>query len=140
MNPNFLMSGEWRAVLEMQQLFQDPVYRGVGVLHGDAKPLVVIPGFMAGDWSLAPLTRWLQRVGYRPALTGIELNTRCPRALAEGLRNPVARLARTIAHARPDLVSHVIAIGTPYRDALDANWYVRSLVRGEPLSPSAAGV
>jgi triacylglycerol lipase len=146
-NPNYLMGGEWRALLEMYQLFLDPFYRGVGVPSGDAKPLVLIPGFMSGDWSSAPLVQWLRRVGYRPAVTGIDLNTRCPRALAEWLGSPVERIARasgqkvvllghskggyiarTIAHARPDVVSHVIAIGSPYRDALDANWYVRSMV------------
>lgn len=68
------MIPEWRSLAEMNCLLFDPVFYGVGVPAGDGKPVVLIPGFMEGDGSLALLARWLQRVGYRPALAGVLLN------------------------------------------------------------------
>ncbi|MGH2970096.1 MAG: hypothetical protein ACRDK0_13680 [Solirubrobacteraceae bacterium] len=40
-----------------------PVYRGIGVPDGDGRPVMLIPGFMAGDGSLGTLTHWLCAAG-----------------------------------------------------------------------------
>ena len=44
-------------------LARDPVGYGVGVPRGDGRPVLMIPGFTAGDWSLGTMARWLGRIG-----------------------------------------------------------------------------
>ena len=122
----------------MQQfvsLARDPVGYGVGVPRGDGRPVLLIPGFTAGDWSLGTLARWLARIGYRPYLSGIDLNVGCPRRKIElvGWRvEKIARetghrvtiighslggvLGRAIATEYPAIVSQVVALGSPIRD------------------------
>ena len=41
--------GEMRWQLELARLLVDPVYRGEDVPRGDGAPVVLIPGFLAGD-------------------------------------------------------------------------------------------
>jgi triacylglycerol lipase len=115
-------------------LARDPVGYGVGVPRGDGRPVVMIPGFTAGDWSLGTMARWLGRIGYKPYLSGIDLNVGCPRRKMElvGWRvEKIAResgqrvtiighslggvLARAIATANPSIVSQVVALGAPVR-------------------------
>src|SRR5512146_390092 len=65
-------------------LLCDPVFYGSEVTRGDGSPVLLIPGFFAGDWSLSTLARWLSRVGYRPYLSGIDWNVGCPEEKWEG--------------------------------------------------------
>ena len=44
---------EARIGLERAALSRDPVLRGQGVARGDGMPVLLIPGFMAGDLSLS---------------------------------------------------------------------------------------
>ena len=102
---------------------------------GDGRPVLLIPGFTAGDWSLGTMARWLGRVGYRPYLSGIDLNVGCPRRKMElvGWRvEKIAResgqrvtiighslggvLGRALAAVNPAMVSEVVALGSPIRD------------------------
>jgi pimeloyl-ACP methyl ester carboxylesterase len=121
----------------MQQfasLARDPVGYGVGVPPGDGRPVLLIPGFNSGDWSLGTMARWLGRVGYRPYLSGIDLNVGCPRRKMElvGWRvGQIAResgesvtiighslggvLGRAIAAENPANVRQVVALGSPIR-------------------------
>jgi hypothetical protein len=41
-----------------------PIYRGDGVEHAGGQPVLLIPGFLAGDDSLGIMTRWLRRTGH----------------------------------------------------------------------------
>ena len=54
-----------------------PVWRGVGVSHGDGRPVVLMPGFLAGDRTLGVIAAWLRRLGYRPRFAGFVTNTDC---------------------------------------------------------------
>ncbi len=120
---------------QFASLVRDPVGYGVGVPRGDGHPVLLIPGFTAGDWSLGTMARWLGRVGYRPYLSGIDLNVGCPRRTMElvGWRvEKIAReagqrvtiighslggvLGRAIAAANPANVRQVVALGSPIRD------------------------
>ena len=122
-------------IQNLSSLIRDPVGYGVGVPQGDGHPVLLIPGFTAGDWSLGTLSRWLRRVGYRPYLSGIDLNVGCPRRKIElvGWRvEKIARetggrvtiighslggvLGRAIAATRPAEVRRVVALGSPIRD------------------------
>src|ERR1700757_913849 len=42
---------ETRWCLELARMLADPVWRGVGVPHGDSRPVVLMPGFGGGDQS-----------------------------------------------------------------------------------------
>jgi triacylglycerol lipase len=45
----------------------DPVFRAAsGVPRGDGRPVVLLPGFLAGDQTLALMAAWLRRLGYAP--------------------------------------------------------------------------
>jgi triacylglycerol lipase len=117
-----------------------PVYYGCGIERGNGEPVVVVPGFMASDTSLLELHAWLGRVGYRPYFSRIGRNADCPNHISAVLLETVARanedtgqrvrmighslggmLARSVALDNPDLVSHVISMGSPFRDAVRAH-------------------
>src|SRR5918994_312382 len=123
---------ETRIGLEAARLLRDPVWRGVGVPPGEGRPVLLIPGFMAGDGSLATMTKWLRANGYWTARTGIRANVGCSQhacerieerleALADRAGQPVAIvgqsrggvLGRVVASRRPDLVSGIITLGAP---------------------------
>ena len=40
------------ALRELSALLRDPVFRGRGVPHGDGRPVLLVPGFLSGDWAL----------------------------------------------------------------------------------------
>jgi triacylglycerol lipase len=118
----------WQA--EWARLVVDPVYRGEGVPRGDGGAVLLIPGFLAGDASLAVLSEWLRRMGHRPHLSGIQVNVDCAdRVLtslerrleraAERSGRPVALIghsrgghfAKALASRRPELVRTVVSLG-----------------------------
>jgi pimeloyl-ACP methyl ester carboxylesterase len=121
---------ETRAGLELARLLADPVWHGSGVPHGDGRPVVLIPGFLAGDRTMSVISTWLRRVGYRPSFCGFVANTDCSdRALdrvartvddvwsSDGRRVALighsrgGHLVRAFAARRPDRVSHAISMG-----------------------------
>jgi pimeloyl-ACP methyl ester carboxylesterase len=121
---------ELRWQLEAGRLLADPVFYGRGVPHGDGRPVLLLPGLFAGDYTLAPLALWLRRIGYRSATAGFLANVDCSeRALqrvtgcARALRDRTGRRVAIIGHSRgahyaralaardPELVSHAIAVG-----------------------------
>src|SRR5260370_24967749 len=61
---------EGRIYLEYLSLIRDPVFRGIDIPLGLGKPVMLIPGFLAGDWTLHTPFQWLRRIGYRPQLAG----------------------------------------------------------------------
>ena len=60
----------WQA--EFLRLLADPIYLGGGRPRGDGRPVVLVPGFAGGDWTLSHLAFWLGRTGYRPVTCRIE--------------------------------------------------------------------
>jgi pimeloyl-ACP methyl ester carboxylesterase len=124
-------------------LLRDPIYRGVRVPRGNGEPVLLIPGFLAGDWSLAVLTDWLDRLGYRVHCSGIEWNIGCPQRTSDLLRWRLARvaketqqpvtiighslggvLARFLGASDPRYVRRVIAVGSP----IDGSMRIHPLV------------
>jgi pimeloyl-ACP methyl ester carboxylesterase len=140
----------WREALlgaDVAALLRDPVLRGAGVPRGDGRPVILIPGFLAGDASLDVMTRWLRRRGYWTWRSGIRRNVDCATATIDRLEPRVEEiaarrgrrvalvgqsrggsLARGLAQRRPDLVSGVIALGSPLRDELATHPFVRAQV------------
>ena len=118
----------WQA--ELARLLVDPVFRGEGVQRGDGMPVLLMPGFLAGDNSLGVMSGWLERMGYDPHGSGMVFNVDCSdRALdrldarladiheCTGRRVALighsrgAHFAKALAHRRRERVAGVISLG-----------------------------
>jgi triacylglycerol lipase len=129
---------EVRGPVEYLQLLRDPIFAGDGVPAGGGRPVLLIPGFMAGDSSLSTLRGWLLRVGYDADVPGIRFNilysevvlTQVALRLAElhaRLGQKVTMvghsrggiLAKVLAERHPEMVARVIALGSPLGDPYD---------------------
>ncbi len=123
---------ESRVGLEAASLLRSPVFRGEGVPDAGGQPVMLLPGFLAGDNSLALMTRWLRRTGHHTSKAGIRLNVNCSgaavdcleerlEAMAERHGRRVAvvgqsrggQFAKALAVRRPELVSGIVTLGTP---------------------------
>ena len=123
---------ESRFGLELADLRRSPVYRGHGVPHGDGRAVMLIPGFLAGDGSLATMTHWLRQNGYHTRRAGIRANVDCSEeacarleARLEGFADHTGQrvsivgqsrggvFARALAVRRPDLVEGIVTLGSP---------------------------
>jgi pimeloyl-ACP methyl ester carboxylesterase len=135
---------EARIGLEAAALVRDPIFRGDGMADGRGHPVLLVPGFLAGDGSLSPMAGWLKRAGYRPSRAGIVSNVNCAGVLMPRLEKRLERLvslqsrraaivgqsrggtlAKVLAHRRPDLVSGVVALGSPHVSPLAVHPLVR---------------
>jgi pimeloyl-ACP methyl ester carboxylesterase len=143
---------EGRVALERASLLRDPVMRGEGIERGDARPVMLIAGFLAGDPSLGVMARWLRDLGYRPTRAGMRANVDCTErslgrlelqleAAAERRGRKVSivgqsrggTMARILAVRRPDLVHQIICLGSPLTDQFDVHPLVRTQVRAVAL-------
>jgi triacylglycerol lipase len=123
---------ESRVALEIAGLRRSGVWQGEGVLPGDGRPVLLIPGFLAGDGSLAMLTEWLRTHEYQPTRAGIRANVSCSSAACDRLEQRVEAFAeqagepvtivgqsrggvfaRALATRRPDLVAGIVTLGAP---------------------------
>jgi pimeloyl-ACP methyl ester carboxylesterase len=144
--------GEARVGFEHAALRRHPVFRGEGVSPGDGAPVLLVPGFLAGDVSLGVMAQWLARVGYRPCRAGIRANVDCTsRALAHldgqlerfadrhGRRVTIigqsrgGSMARILGVRRPDLVAGIVCLGSPVLDPLAVHPFVRAHVEAVAL-------
>jgi pimeloyl-ACP methyl ester carboxylesterase len=118
----------------------------------DALPVLLIPGFMAGDASLLVLRSWLRLRGHRVAMSGIRLNVDCAeRAMgrlgdllhefAASASAPAVvigqsrggTLARCLAVREPGLVAGLVMLGSPVLDPLAISAPVLRIVRSVAL-------
>jgi pimeloyl-ACP methyl ester carboxylesterase len=135
------------AFREMSALLRDPVFRGRGVPRGDGRPVLLVPGFLSGDWSLTVLSNWLERIGYKPHLSGILFNVQDSESLLAGLRHRLVQiesaagsrvslvghsrgglLAKVLSQRRPQSVEQVITLGAPLADTTDLALVTRHAV------------
>lgn len=101
---------------------------------GDGHPVLLLPGFMAGEGSMKPLFQYLKKLGYDPYQWELGRNLG-PRAVGADGEKMVSRLeaihaktgrkvtvigwslggafARQLSRRRPDLVRQVISLGSP---------------------------
>lgn len=134
---------ESRLAVEYLALIRDPVYYGRGVPRGKGRPVLLIPGFLAGDSSLNVMAGWLRRMGYRPQLSGISFNIRYSEVTLEGVISRLSAaasqradggrrvilighsrgglLAKVVGDRHPDLVERVIALGSPLAEVFDVH-------------------
>jgi triacylglycerol lipase len=138
---------ETRWQLELYRLIVDPVFRGHGVPRGDGRPVILMPGFLAGDATLLVLGRWLRNLGYRPSLCGFVANVHCADRALERVERRLEQVyersgrrvalvghsrgghyARALGHRRPELVSHAISIGAGLRAMLAISYPTQGAV------------
>jgi pimeloyl-ACP methyl ester carboxylesterase len=145
----------WREGLvafERAALLRDPVWRGEGIPRGDGTPVMLVPGFLAGDMSLGLMAQWLTRIGHRPCRAGIRANVDCAARALERLEVQLeshadrhgrkvtvvghsrgGTLARVLAVRRPDLVDGIICLGSPLTDQLAIHPLVHAQVKAVAL-------
>ena len=103
------------------------------------KIVMMIPGFMAGDLTLAPLAKFCEWLGHKTFFTGIWSNSRCPREMVLRLERNLEEIhasfgrvviighslggmyALELAVRRPDLIERVITLGSPIRSVEDSS-------------------
>ena len=143
---------EGRVYLEYLRLIRDPVFRGIDVPPGRRKPVLLIPGFLAGDWTLHTPHEWLRRVGYRPMTAGVTFNVRYSEVMLRPLIDTLAELwrktgsrvslighsrggvlAKVLSHRKPELVEQLITLGSPLRDPFDIHPLTMAGVRAAHL-------
>ncbi len=100
--------------------------------RADGEPVLVLPGFAAGDGSTWILRAWLRHLGYRVSGWGLGVNAgNVPRLIPEVARVVAARaraegaplrlvgwslggyLAREVARDAPEHVDRVVTLGSP---------------------------
>src|SRR4051794_41876573 len=84
---------ESRIGLEAAALHRSPVFRGLGLAPGERRPVLLIPGFMAGDASLGTMANWLRRAGYCTHRTGIRANLDCSEGACKRLEARLGPMA-----------------------------------------------
>jgi pimeloyl-ACP methyl ester carboxylesterase len=95
-------------------------------------PVVLVPGFMAGDATLSLMARHLRHAGHRTYRSTMHANVGCTQAASDALERRIETialkrerkvtivghslgglLARGLAARRPDLVDAIITLGSP---------------------------
>lgn len=122
--------------------------------RGDGHPVITLPGFRASDSSMNIMRGYLERWGYDPHPWGLGTNlgigndrSDYERMFTERLEHIVEDrgepatligwsqggvIARQAAKARPDLVRHVITMGSPIADTPEATTIWRIFRRTSP--------
>ncbi len=96
------------------------------------EPVILVPGFMAGDATLQAMSRTLRRRGFRTYRSHIRANVGCTLAAAAELETRIesiaikrgsrvrvvghslgGMLARGLAVRRPDLIAGIVTMGSP---------------------------
>ncbi len=117
--------------IERRRLRRHASYAG-GVATRQPMPVILVPGFLAGDGTLAPMARVLREQGFRTYRSSIHVNAGCTLnaaaqletrlesiALRRGTRVQIVghslggMLARGLAVRRPDLVAGIVTLGSP---------------------------
>ncbi|HEX4718547.1 MAG TPA: alpha/beta hydrolase [Thermoleophilaceae bacterium] len=145
--PTAPLRGELRYGLELARLLADAAFLRPARTQ-DAPPVLLVPGFMAGDSSLGVLAGWLRRRGSRVGRAGILLNTDCGEREAQRLEARVERLAgeagkrvvllgqsrggelaRVVAARNGDAISTLVMLGSPVLGPLEVGPSVLNAVR-----------
>jgi triacylglycerol lipase len=99
--------------------------------HG-LEPVVLVPGFLAGDGTLTLMSRHLRALGYRTYRSTMHANVGCTQQAADALEQRIEAIAakrgrkvtvvghslgglmaRAVAARRPDLVDGIVTLGSP---------------------------
>ena len=135
------LAREWSAALEAARYLQRSRLESrarTGAAYADSRrahaldPVLLVPGFMAGDATLGGMAALLRGAGYRTYRAQIRVNVGCTREAADRLERRLesiairrgrkvsivghslgGMLARGLAARRPDLVDSIVSMGSP---------------------------
>ncbi len=118
--------------IEFAMLVTDPVFWGMNVPRGDGHSVLLIPGLLANDDYLQPMSNWLRRAGYSPIWSGLPIDPGFSEAAIRKVTERVEQehrstgsrvsiighsmggaLARAAAVRSPNAVRQVITLGSP---------------------------
>ncbi len=127
----------WREIFLLRELLKlrtHPIFQGHGIPAGDGAAVITIPGFLCSDSYTNYLTKWLAKIGYFALPSGLEQNNGCIEKMIAKLSATVEQaadetnnkvhlighslggvLARIAATRKPELISSVITLGSPFR-------------------------
>lgn len=123
----------WRVLLSLRRTTPNPP---------TGTPVLLLPGFLAGDWSLRPTARYLRQRGYRTFSVGIRANVGCTIATVDRIERRVialssqvgpltlvghsrgGTLARLVATRQPGSVRHVVTLGSPLTHQFAASRHI----------------
>lgn len=140
--------GEVRIFGEYFRFRGDTVAARSSRVSNNWRPVLLIPGFMAGDASLYPLGARLRSQGHRVFYAGMWINADCPAKTLDRLRKRIHEIslqtgrrvaiighslggiyARELARMEPELVEQVFLLGSPVKHALsNTTPYLRPIV------------
>jgi len=99
-----------------------PVWQGEGVGDGRCLPVMLVPGFLAGDPSLSLLKRWLRARNYWTCTSQISLNVDCTRLAVGRLErrlieftDRIGRPTAIVGQSRGGIFAKLMAIRRPER-------------------------
>ncbi len=103
-------------------------------------PVILVPGFLSGDFALGPMSDQLRKAGHWTGKSGIAPNIGCTQELADLVEARVEKataetgrrvaivgwsrggtLGKIVTVRRPELVAALITLGTPNTDPLAVN-------------------
>jgi triacylglycerol lipase len=108
---------------------------------------MLVPGFLAGDPSLARMAAWLQAGGWRTTRPGVRFNVNCTEAVVQALERRLddavaaagarallvgqsrgGTMGRVLAVRRPDLIETLVTLGSPVLDQGAVSRSTRAMV------------
>jgi pimeloyl-ACP methyl ester carboxylesterase len=127
-----LMLAEARGIFEFNaSLLLSPLL--MRAPRGDGHPVLTLPGFLAGDLSMAPMRRYLKELGYDTYAWRMGRNIGGVSRMRAALRDWLAEIhadtgrkvsivgwslggvyARDLALQAPDMVRYVVTLGSPF--------------------------
>src|ERR1700731_2385018 len=133
-----LLLAEARGIFELNaSLWLSPLL--LRAPRGDGHPVLTLPGFLAGDLSMAPMRRYLTELGYDSYAWQMGRNTGGLARLRDAVRDPLAEIhgktgrkvsivgwslggvyARDLALRAPDMVRYVVTLGSPFANDVRA--------------------
>jgi len=143
-----LLLAEARGIFEFNaSLLLSPIL--LRAPRGDGHPVLALPGFLAGDLSMAPMRRYLRELGHDTYAWQMGRNTRGVSRTRAALRDRLAAIhsvttrkvsivgwslggifARDLALQAPEMVRSVITLGTPFANdvrATNATWLYEAM-------------
>jgi len=137
------LGGELRFWPELATLLSDPRFWSP-TRRRSRQPVLLIPGFLAGDASLTVMAGWLRRRGHQVRTSGIHFNVGCSgrdldrlEAALTAFDEPAiligqsrgGTLARALAARRPEAVAALVTLGSPVLDPLAVSPSVLRTIR-----------
>jgi pimeloyl-ACP methyl ester carboxylesterase len=127
--PRMRVVSEWMSTRERSKWPEPP--------DGNGRPVMLVPGFMAGDTSLTRMAVWLREGGFTLARSGIRWNTGCIEPTVVELQRRLERatdeagqpalligqsrggsIGRAISVLSPHLIDTLVTLGSPLLDQL----------------------